>query len=220
MPITSTPNDVTEEKQAPSLADVVRMLNTEKLIEFLRGEGLTIQQCSFRNLTQEDHRCQEHLEESILVLPQLEGSVEQTGTNIPHTAWQRFWYDSKITSETQKDFSMRPQQQEIGDESAGKVYYATNDCVTYRRKIDKSSATEVSSSSGPVRDVNWYRQLWWNTGNFHLKAKWNEATNKNNWRSKEPDASLRPFGKRPAHGDGYDGARSLIPKKNEISKEK
>ncbi|CAG8642344.1 6593_t:CDS:2 [Acaulospora morrowiae] len=40
-----------------------------------------------------------------------------------------------------------------------------------------SSATEASTSpSGPVRDVNWYRQLWWNTGNFHPKAKWNEAT--------------------------------------------
>ncbi|CAG8660827.1 6813_t:CDS:2, partial [Acaulospora morrowiae] len=38
-----------------------------------------------------------------------------------------------------------------------------------------SSATEVSTSS--VRDVNWYRQLWWNTGNFHPKAKWNDATN-------------------------------------------
>ncbi|CAG8621742.1 17721_t:CDS:2, partial [Acaulospora morrowiae] len=40
-----------------------------------------------------------------------------------------------------------------------------------------SSATEVSTSpSGPVRDVNWYRQLWWNIGSFHPKARWNEAT--------------------------------------------
>ncbi|CAG8478476.1 13425_t:CDS:2, partial [Acaulospora morrowiae] len=33
-----------------------------------------------------------------------------------------------------------------------------------------------NSMSSAVRDVNWYRQLWWNTGNFHPKAKWNETT--------------------------------------------
>ncbi|CAG8491835.1 2418_t:CDS:2, partial [Acaulospora morrowiae] len=40
-----------------------------------------------------------------------------------------------------------------------------------------SSATEVSTSvSRSMRDVSWYRQLWWNTGNFHHKAMWSEAT--------------------------------------------
>ncbi|CAG8524334.1 18790_t:CDS:2, partial [Acaulospora morrowiae] len=40
-----------------------------------------------------------------------------------------------------------------------------------------SSATQVSTSlNGPVRDVDWYRQLWWKTGNIHPKAKWEEAT--------------------------------------------
>ncbi|CAG8786119.1 4558_t:CDS:1, partial [Acaulospora morrowiae] len=40
-----------------------------------------------------------------------------------------------------------------------------------------SNATEVSTSlNGLVRDVDWYRQLWWNTGNIHPKAKWEEAT--------------------------------------------
>ncbi|CAG8535029.1 16564_t:CDS:2 [Acaulospora morrowiae] len=45
-------------------------------------------------------------------------------------------------------------------------------------EVSIPSATEVSiSPSGPVRDINWYRQLWWNTGNFHPKAKWNENPN-------------------------------------------
>ncbi|CAG8733134.1 7192_t:CDS:1, partial [Acaulospora morrowiae] len=40
-----------------------------------------------------------------------------------------------------------------------------------------SSATEASTSlSGLVKDVNYYRQLWWKTGNIHPKAMWNEAT--------------------------------------------
>ncbi|CAG8640347.1 7944_t:CDS:2 [Paraglomus brasilianum] len=51
------------------------------------------------------------------------------------------------------------------------------DCVTYCRNIAMSSGTEVSTSlNGPVKDVEWYRQLWWKTGNIHPKAKWEEAT--------------------------------------------
>ena len=34
----STSNNATEEKLAPTLAEVVRKLNMEKFIEFLRGE--------------------------------------------------------------------------------------------------------------------------------------------------------------------------------------
>ncbi|CAG8582896.1 7504_t:CDS:2 [Ambispora gerdemannii] len=51
------------------------------------------------------------------------------------------------------------------------------DYITYCRKIATSSATEASTSlSGLVKDVNYYRQLWWKTGNIHPKAMWNEAT--------------------------------------------
>ena len=58
MSATSTPasssNNATEEKQAPTLAEVVRKLNTEKLIEFLRGEeDLQLDEDDFKILRDE-----------------------------------------------------------------------------------------------------------------------------------------------------------------------
>ncbi|CAG8572120.1 8527_t:CDS:2 [Ambispora leptoticha] len=52
---TSSSNNATEEKPAPTLAEVVRKLNTEKLIEFLRGEeDLQLNDAHFEILRKEE----------------------------------------------------------------------------------------------------------------------------------------------------------------------
>jgi len=59
MSATSTPasasNNATEEKQDPTLAEVVRKLDTENLIEFLRGEeDLQLNETHFEILRNEE----------------------------------------------------------------------------------------------------------------------------------------------------------------------
>ncbi|CAG8461612.1 25911_t:CDS:2 [Gigaspora margarita] len=47
-------NNVSREKQAPTLAEIVKNLNTEKLIEFLRGENLQLTDAHYEILRQKE----------------------------------------------------------------------------------------------------------------------------------------------------------------------
>ncbi|CAG8787207.1 44361_t:CDS:2 [Gigaspora margarita] len=53
-PTSTSSNNVSGEKQAPTLAEMVKNLNTEKLIEFLRGENLQLTDAHYEILRQEE----------------------------------------------------------------------------------------------------------------------------------------------------------------------
>ncbi|CAG8626147.1 828_t:CDS:2, partial [Ambispora leptoticha] len=170
----SVSNNATEEKQAPTLAEVVRKLDTENLIEFLRGkEDLQLDEDDFKILRNQGEKIEgvfvvrevllkysDRVEAiPLFELPRYE--IQDNDQHIAHCMADILFRMKHYGDLTKKEFSMRPEYEIIGDESSGRVDYGIKEsenliCVTEDKVLTQNesvyyySAVALSANNIPT----------------------------------------------------------------------